>query len=141
MDNVQRQGLLHFSCSNLASQNHRGIGGYPLVSGDLFNLIGLPSSIGGNELPRKFGRRRVVTIVMMGSDAFGSTLGFTATFPYLLVVFLVILYGITVTGDSVSLAAGAVAAAPEGCEVRPWRFIQPSVSVRLSSALWPSEWL
>ncbi len=80
----------------------------------LSNLVGLPSSIGGNELSRKFGRRRVVTIVMLGSAALGATLGFTATLPYLLVVFLVILYGITVTGDSAPLTAGAVSAAPAG---------------------------
>ncbi len=80
----------------------------------LVGLIGLPASIGGNELSRKFGRRRVVTIVMIGSAGLGAMLGFTATFPYLLVVLLVILYGITVTGDSASLTAGAVAAAPAG---------------------------
>jgi len=68
----------------------------------LSNLVGLPSSIGGNELSRKFGRRRVVTIVMLGSAALGATLGFTATLPYLLVVLLVIIYGMTVTGDSAS---------------------------------------
>jgi len=80
----------------------------------LSNLIGLPSSIGGNELSQKFGRRRVVTIVMLGSAMLGATLGFTATLPYLLVVLLVIIYGMTVTGDSASLTAGAVAAAPAG---------------------------
>jgi MFS family permease len=80
----------------------------------LVTLIGLPASISGNELSRKFGRRRVITIVMMASAGLGGVLGFTATFSYLLVVFLVILYGITVTGDSASLTAGAVAAAPAG---------------------------
>ena len=80
----------------------------------LANLIGLPSSIGGNELSRKFGRQRMVTIVMLGSAGLGVMLGFTATLPYWLVGLLVILYGMTVTGDSASLTAGAVAAAPEG---------------------------
>ena len=80
----------------------------------LINLIGLPASISGNELSRKFGRRKVVTAVMIGSAALGATLGFTASLPYFLVAFLAFLYGITVTGDSASLTAGVVAAAPAG---------------------------
>jgi MFS family permease len=80
----------------------------------IINLIGLPASIGGNELARKFGRRKVVTIVMIGSAVLGATLGLTVSLPYLLVAILAILYGITVTGDSASLTAGVVAAAPSG---------------------------
>jgi MFS family permease len=80
----------------------------------LINLIGLPASIGGNELSRKFGRRKVVTAVMIGSAALGSALGFTASLPYFLVTILAFLYGIAVTGDSASLTAGVVAAAPAG---------------------------
>jgi len=80
----------------------------------LVSLIGLPASIFGNELSRQFGRRRVVTIIMLGSAGLGAVLGFTAAFSYLLVALLAICYGITVTGDSASLTAGAVAAAPSG---------------------------
>jgi MFS family permease len=80
----------------------------------LINLIGLPASIGGNELSRKFGRRKVITVVMISSVALGSALGFTAPLPYFLVAFLAFLYGITVTGDSASLTAGVVAVAPAG---------------------------
>ena len=80
----------------------------------LISLIGLPASIGGNELSRKFGRRKVITAIMIGSAALGSGLGFTAPLPYFLVAILALLYGITVTGDSASLTAGVVAVAPEG---------------------------
>ena len=80
----------------------------------LINLIGLPASIGGNELSRKFGRRKVISVVMILSVAVGAILGFTASLPYFLVMLLAVIYGITVTGDSASLTAGAVAAAPEG---------------------------
>ncbi len=80
----------------------------------LINMIGLPASIGGNELSRKFGRRRVISAVMIGSVALGSALGFTAPLPYLLVAVLALLYGITVTGDSASLTAGVVSVAPAG---------------------------
>ena len=51
---------------------------------------------------------------MIGSAALGSALGFTAPLPYFLVAILALLYGITVTGDSASLTAGVVAAAPAG---------------------------
>ncbi|MGD8445576.1 MAG: MFS transporter, partial [Desulfobacterales bacterium] len=80
----------------------------------LVNLIGLPASIGGNELSRKFGRRKVVTAIMIGSAALGSVLGFAASLPYLLVALSALLYGIMVTGDSASLTAGVVAVAPAG---------------------------
>jgi len=77
------------------------------------NLIGLPASIGGNELARRLGRPRVVKGVMITSALIGACIGFTAAMPYLFVVFLVMLYGIAVTADSASLTAGAVGAAPK----------------------------
>jgi len=80
----------------------------------IVNLIGLPASIGGNELSRIFGRRKVITIVMIVSAALGTILGFSAALPYLIVAFMAILYGITIVGDSASLTAGVVAAAPAG---------------------------
>jgi len=78
------------------------------------NLIGLPASIGGNELARRFGRPKVIQAVMIASALLSACIGFTAAMPYFLVVFLVTLYGITVTADSASLTAGAVGAAPKG---------------------------
>jgi len=80
----------------------------------IINLIGLPASIGGNELSRLFGRRKVISIVMISSAVLGTILGFSAALPYILVAFLAIIYGITIVGDSASLTAGVVAAAPEG---------------------------
>ena len=80
----------------------------------IINLIGLPASIGGNELSRLFGRRKVISIVMIGSAALGAALGFSAALPYMLVALMAILYGITIVGDSASLTAGVVAAAPAG---------------------------
>jgi len=80
----------------------------------IINLIGLPASIGGNELSRIFGRRKVISIVMVISAGLGIVLGFSAALPYLLVAFIGILYGTTIVGDSASLTAGVVAAAPAG---------------------------
>ena len=80
----------------------------------VINLVGLPASIGGNELSRMFGRRKVISTVMIISAALGTILGFSAALPYLLVAFMAIIYGITIVGDSASLTAGVVAAAPAG---------------------------
>ena len=79
----------------------------------IINLIGLPASIGGNELSRIFGRRKIISMVMIVSAVLGAIIGFSAALPYLLVSFMAILYGITIVGDSASLTAGVVAAAPE----------------------------
>ena len=80
----------------------------------IINLIGLPASVGGNELSRLLGRRKIISIVMIVSAAVGVILGFSAALPYWMVTCMAIIYGITITGDSASLTAGVVAAAPTG---------------------------
>jgi MFS family permease len=80
----------------------------------IINLIGLPASIGGNELSRIFNRPRVIGAVMIASALLVSVLGFSASLPYVVVAIMAILHGITVVGDSASLTAGVVAAAPSG---------------------------
>jgi MFS family permease len=80
----------------------------------IINLIGLPASIGGNELSRIFDRPRVIGAVMIGSAVLVSVLGLSARLPYAVVATMAILHGITVVGDSASLTAGVVAAAPAG---------------------------
>jgi len=80
----------------------------------IINLIGLPASIAGNELSRIFDRPKVIMAVMIGSAVLASVLGCSAELPYVLVASMAILHGITVVGDSASLTAGVVAAAPAG---------------------------
>jgi MFS family permease len=80
----------------------------------IINLIGLPASIGGNELSRIFDRPRVIGVVMVVSAMLVSVLGLSASLPYTVVAIMAILHGITVVGDSASLTAGVVAAAPAG---------------------------
>ncbi len=80
----------------------------------LVNLIGLPASIGGNELCRRFGRRKTIGVIMLASALMSFGIGFAAPLPYALVVALALLYGVAVLGDSASLTAGAVASAPSG---------------------------
>jgi hypothetical protein len=80
----------------------------------LINLIGLPASIGGNELCRRWGRSRTLRIIMWSSALVAMTVGFSARLPYGWVVCLGLFYGVLVLGDSASLTAGAVANAPPG---------------------------
>jgi MFS family permease len=80
----------------------------------LVNMTGLPASVLGNEASRRFGRRRVVIWVMLGSALFACTLGFLAPIPFVALVALCFVYNLTVTGDSASITAGAVAASAAG---------------------------
>lgn len=71
-------------------------------------LLGLPASVIGNEFSLRFGRRRVITVIMLVSALLGCFLGFTAALPFTLVVLLSALYGLSVTGESASLTTGVV---------------------------------
>jgi MFS family permease len=82
--------------------------------GAVLLLLGMPSSIVGNEIALKIGRRRQLSWAMAVSAllalAFGA--GSLAPFPALLI--LGALYSLFVTADSASLTAGAVAQARPG---------------------------
>ena len=108
-----RSWIVAFLAFSIQLQPPGGFTWSPTRIAFIINLIGLPASIGGNELSRKFGRRKVISIVMIISAVLGTILGFSAALPYLLVASMAIIYGITIVGDSASLTAGVVAAAPE----------------------------
>lgn len=76
------------------------------------NLLGLPSSVLGNELATRFHRHWVVAIIMGTSAVLGICVGLAAGLPYLAVVAILALYAITVTGESASVTTGTVLAAP-----------------------------
>ncbi|MCG8691085.1 MAG: MFS transporter [Minwuiales bacterium] len=75
----------------------------------LINMLGLPASVIGNEFASRFGRRRVVIALMLISAAVSCLLGFSATWPFALVVALFCVSGVAVSWDSSSITAGAVA--------------------------------
>ena len=81
----------------------------PLIAAAI-NLVGWPASVFGNECAVRFGRQRVVIFVMTVSALYACLFGFTASLPFVMVVALSLVYGITVTGDSASITAGVVAA-------------------------------
>ncbi|MDH5748442.1 MAG: MFS transporter [Rhodospirillales bacterium] len=80
----------------------------------VINLTAVPSSILGNELTRRFARRKVVFTVMVTSAVFAAFIGFTAAWPVWLLTLLCLLYGLTVMGESASVTTGLVQAAPDG---------------------------
>ena len=76
-------------------------------------LLGMPSSVIGNEMAMRCGRIRVVVSIMCLSAVLaimvGNSVGFSA--PYLIA--LVLVYGCFVTGDSASITTGAIESASE----------------------------
>ncbi|MHA1597655.1 MAG: MFS transporter [Alphaproteobacteria bacterium] len=81
----------------------------------LVTLLGLPSSVLGNELSNRFGRNRVIKIIMLASAIGACVVGFLAgSVPMWVLAGAFVLYGITVTADSASITAGVIAAAPKG---------------------------
>jgi MFS family permease len=91
-----------------------GIGVAPTVIAAAATLLGVPSSILGNELALRWGRRRLIVRVTLGSVALSLVIGFTAGLSLALVVGLCLVYGLLLTGDSAALTAGTVAAAAAG---------------------------
>jgi MFS family permease len=108
-----RSWIVAFLAFSQSLQSSSSFGNITLIAA-IVNLLGLPASLGGNELAVRFGRRRVVTLIMLVSAMLGCLIGFAAALPAYFVIALSLLYGITVMADSASLTAGAVAAAPAG---------------------------
>ena len=86
----------------------------PTTVAALANLMAVPASVMGNEAATRFGRRRVATLVMFTSALVAFGIGFVAELPGLAITAAMILYGCTITGESATVTAGAVAEAEEG---------------------------
>lgn len=83
----------------------------PTQIATLLLLLGLPSSVLGNEAAVRFGRRRVLRLVMGGSGLLACALGWLAAAPVWILIGACVLYGILMMADSAALTAGTVAAA------------------------------
>jgi MFS family permease len=82
--------------------------------GAVLLLLGMPSSIIGNELAMKIGRRRLIILVMCISAALALAFGAGSSLPFPILLIVGAIYSLFVTADSASLTAGAVAAARPG---------------------------
>jgi MFS family permease len=86
----------------------------PTLIATLVTVIGLPSSILGNEIALRFGRRWVVIAIMSASALVSLVVAASIDVSYWLLLACIGLYAITITADSGSLTAGTVAAAEPG---------------------------
>jgi MFS family permease len=83
----------------------------PTLIAALITVVGVPSSILGNEMSLRFGRRRVVITIMTASTVVSLLVALTIDASYWLMLACIGIYAVTVTADSGSLTAGTVAAA------------------------------
>jgi MFS family permease len=84
----------------------------PTEAAALINLFGLPASILGNEAAGKLGRPRWIAGVMLCSGLLCWLVGFSASWPWWLMLALLAVYFTSVMSDSASLTAGMVQATP-----------------------------
>ncbi len=80
----------------------------------LFNIIGVPATIFGNELAMRFGRRRVIALIMLLSAATCVLMGLAPGWPFWVVVGIAALHSVLIIAESSAVTAGAVGAAPPG---------------------------
>ncbi len=109
-----RSWTVAFLVFALAQDPSGGFGIDATVVAAALTLLGMPSSILGNELAVRIGRVRAITIVAGASVLLSLVLGATAGISYGLVVGLCLVYGALLTGDSGAITAGTVGAAAAG---------------------------
>lgn len=84
----------------------------PTEAAALINLLGQPASLFGNEAATRLGHRRWIIAMMIASGVLCWVAGAVAAAPWWLMLILLALYNAAVMGDSASLTAGLVHAAP-----------------------------
>ncbi len=86
----------------------------PTVIASAMGLFGVWASVTGNEFSIRFGRRRLILVVMLAGILVAAGIGFSAEIAYHLAAVLVIVYAIVIWADSSSLTAGAAGSAAPG---------------------------
>jgi MFS family permease len=76
------------------------------------NAAAVPASILGNEMALRIGRRPWILLVMTASALTGIALAFSAPLHWAIVIAILVAYSMLVMGESATLTAGLVAAAP-----------------------------
>ncbi len=112
---AMRSWLVAFLAYSLTLQGTSAGGAIaPTVVATLSAFVAMVTSIGGNELADRFGRRRMVIVFLISAGLLALCIGFLAALPYWIVVLLVITYAGLVQLDSAALTAGAILAADKG---------------------------
>jgi MFS family permease len=107
---AMRSWLVAFLAFSLSLQSSDTIIGWlsPTSVATASGLVAMAASIGGNELCLRFGRRRVITFVMLVSALCAAGFGFAAPLAYVMVTALALAYAAIIQLDSAALTAGAV---------------------------------
>jgi MFS family permease len=99
-------------CVTINGGNDYGLS--PTTVATLGALVAMAASVSGNEACVRFGRVRVIVLIMFASAALAAVFGFASVLPYLAVVALSLLYAAVIQLDSAALTAGAIEAAAPG---------------------------
>ena len=126
---AMRSWLVAFLAFSLAARPDAAAGGWlsPTSIATVAGLVAMAASIGGNELCVRFGRRRVVSLVMAAGVLCAAGFGFTAGLPYAVVAALALGYAAVVQldfGGADRRRAGSGASRParrDACRPRPDR--------------------
>jgi len=86
----------------------------PTVVAMMMELLGTASSVLGNEMAIRFGRRRWIFAVMLASMTVAALVGFSAGVGYGAATAACLLYNVLIYADSSSLTAGTVGSAEPG---------------------------
>lgn len=78
----------------------------------MINVLGPVFSVTGNEMAIRFGRQRIIFLFMTLSGTIACLIGYTAAWPWYIVVLLMMVHYGSMLGDSAALTSGAVAATP-----------------------------
>lgn len=78
----------------------------------MINVLGPVFSVTGNELAIRFGRQRIIFLFMTLSGVIACLIGYTAAWPWYVVVLLMMVHYGAMLGDSGALTSGAVASTP-----------------------------
>jgi len=99
------------------AQNNTGGEAYwmtPITVAAVFTFFSMPSSIMGNEMAIRFGRRRMTFVFMSVSAVVCFVVGFTSMISYVLAIAIVMVHGVTVASESSTVTAGAIGNSVKG---------------------------
>ena len=74
-------------------------------------ILGMPSSVIGNELSMRFGRKRIVFCIMFISAILSVLVGYSSNMVIPIMILLILVYGCFVTGESASITSGVIESA------------------------------
>lgn len=111
---AMRAWLVAFLVFSLTLQSQPAGWLTPTTVATLSGLVAMVSSIAGGEIATRFGRRRIVAVMMVFSALLSGVIGFLPAISYGILVALMLVYAIAIQADSAALTAGTVAVAEEG---------------------------